>query len=112
MATKAFLTLRVITSSTAKIAPPAERSAPSNEPGDIKVSSSIAVCPCVGDAEAGHIYWTNMGIPNLDDGSIERADFDGGNRRVIIQQGVTHTPKQIHLDKPNGYIGATARACG
>jgi len=22
------------------------------------------------DAEAGHIYWTNMGIPNLDDGSI------------------------------------------
>jgi hypothetical protein len=25
------------------------------------------------DAEAGHIYWTNMGIPNLDDGSIERA---------------------------------------
>ena len=45
-----------------------------------------------------------MGIPNLDDGSIERADFDGGNRRVIIPQGVTHTPKQIHLDKPNGKL--------
>ena len=29
------------------------------------------------DADAGHIYWTNMGIPNLDDGSIERADLDG-----------------------------------
>jgi hypothetical protein len=51
------------------------------------------------DAEAGHIYWTNMGVPNLDDGSIERADFDGGNRRVIVPQGVTHSPKQIHLDK-------------
>src|SRR5438046_468294 len=51
------------------------------------------------DAEAGHIYWTNMGIPNLDDGSIERADLNGGNRRVIVPQGVTHTPKQIHLDK-------------
>jgi hypothetical protein len=25
------------------------------------------------DAEAGHIYWTNMGVPNLDDGSIERS---------------------------------------
>jgi hypothetical protein len=56
------------------------------------------------DAEAGHIYWTNMGIPSLNDGLIERADIDGGNRRVIIPQGVTHTPKQIHLDKPNGKL--------
>ncbi|OKO71548.1 hypothetical protein [Bradyrhizobium sp. AS23.2] len=23
------------------------------------------------DAEEGHIYWSNMGIPNLDDGSID-----------------------------------------
>jgi hypothetical protein len=36
------------------------------------------------DAEAGHIYWTNMGIPNLDDGSIERAYLSGGNCRVIV----------------------------
>src|SRR5437763_1498213 len=56
------------------------------------------------DAEAGHIYWTNMGIPNLDDGSIERADLNGGNRRVIVPQGVTHTPKQIHLDKGGGKL--------
>ena len=32
------------------------------------------------DVEAGHIYWTNMGVPNLNDGSIERADLDGRNR--------------------------------
>jgi hypothetical protein len=56
------------------------------------------------DAQAGHIYWTNMGIPNLDDGSIERADLDGGNRKVIVPQGVTHTPKQLHLDKENGKL--------
>jgi hypothetical protein len=56
------------------------------------------------DTEARHIYWTNMGVPNLDDGSIERADFDGSNRRVIVPQGVTHTPKQIHLDKENGKL--------
>jgi sugar lactone lactonase YvrE len=56
------------------------------------------------DAEAGHIYWTNMGVPNLDDGSIERADLDGGNRTVIVPQGVTHTPKQIHLDKKGGKL--------
>ncbi|TMJ49467.1 MAG: 3-hydroxyacyl-CoA dehydrogenase, partial [Alphaproteobacteria bacterium] len=55
------------------------------------------------DAEAGHIYWTNMGIPNLDDGSIERADLDGGNRRVIVPQGVTHTPKQrVMRGNPDG----------
>jgi hypothetical protein len=56
------------------------------------------------DAQARHIYWTNMGVPNLDDGSIERADLDGSNRRVIVPQGVTHTPKQIHLDKQNGKL--------
>ena len=56
------------------------------------------------DVEAGHIYWTNMGIPNLDDGSIERADLDGGNRKIIVPPGVTHTPKQLHLDKENGKL--------
>ena len=25
------------------------------------------------DAEAGHIYWTNMGVPSLNDGTIEGA---------------------------------------
>lgn len=56
------------------------------------------------DAEAGHIYWTNMGIPNLDDGSIERADIDGKNRKVIVPRGHTHTPKQIILDKKAGKL--------
>jgi hypothetical protein len=56
------------------------------------------------DVEAGHIYWTNMGIPYLNDGSIERADIDGKNRKVIVPQGATFTPKQIHLDKENGKL--------
>ncbi len=56
------------------------------------------------DVEAGHIYWTNMGIPNLDDGSIERADVDGKNRKTIVPQGETHTPKQIILDKKGGKL--------
>src|SRR5580704_12333227 len=56
------------------------------------------------DVEAGHIYWTNMGVPNLNDGSIERADLDGKNRRVIVPQGATFTPKQIQLDKKNGKL--------
>jgi DNA-binding beta-propeller fold protein YncE len=56
------------------------------------------------DVEAGHIYWTNMGVPSLNDGSIERADTDGKNREVIIPQGIIFTPKQIHLDKKNGKL--------
>src|SRR5258705_6809528 len=56
------------------------------------------------DVEAGHIYWTNMGIPSLNDGSIERADIDGKNRKTIVAQGKTHTPKQIILDKKGGKL--------
>jgi hypothetical protein len=66
---------------------------------DCHLPDGIAV-----DAAAGHIYWTNMGVPNLDDGSIERADLDGKNRRVIVPRGVTFTPKQIQLDKKNGRL--------
>jgi DNA-binding beta-propeller fold protein YncE len=56
------------------------------------------------DVEGGHIYWTNMGVPNLNDGSIERADLDGGNRKTIVPKGTTFTPKQLQLDKQNGKL--------
>jgi sugar lactone lactonase YvrE len=57
------------------------------------------------DVEAGHIYWTNMGSsPSTNDGSIERADIDGNNRRVIVPPGGTFTPKQLQLDKENGKL--------
>ncbi len=53
------------------------------------------------DVEAGHIYWTNMGVPSRNDGSIERADLGGGNRRTIVPEGGTFTPKQLTLDRNN-----------
>jgi hypothetical protein len=57
------------------------------------------------DADAGHIYWTNMGSsPGTNDGSIERADVDGRYRRSIVAPGATFTPKQLHLDKTNGKL--------
>jgi DNA-binding beta-propeller fold protein YncE len=56
------------------------------------------------DVEARHIYWTNMGVPNLNDGSIERSDLDGRNRKVIVPEGGTFTPKQLHIDKKNGKL--------
>jgi len=56
------------------------------------------------DAGAGHVYWTNMGNPSANDGSIERADLDGGNRTVIVTPGNTFTPKQIQLDVAGGKL--------
>ena len=53
------------------------------------------------DLENGHLYWTDMGVPNRDDGMIERADLDGRNRTTIIPAGATFTPKQLHLDSKN-----------
>jgi DNA-binding beta-propeller fold protein YncE len=56
------------------------------------------------DAAAGHVYWTNMGNPRANDGSIERANLDGSNVTNIIPPGVTFTPKQAQLDKKNGKL--------
>ena len=67
---------------------------------DCRLPDGIAV-----DVGAGHVYWTNMGSsPSTNDGSIERADLDGKNRRVIVPLGSTFTPKQIQLDKKNGKL--------
>ncbi|HUN96615.1 MAG TPA: 3-hydroxyacyl-CoA dehydrogenase [Bradyrhizobium sp.] len=67
---------------------------------DCQMPDGIAI-----DVGAGHIYWTNMGAsPDANDGSIERADLDGSNRRVIVPRGSTFTPKQLHLDKGGGKL--------
>ncbi|MER5791137.1 3-hydroxyacyl-CoA dehydrogenase [Streptomyces sp. NPDC001980] len=50
------------------------------------------------DVGAGHVYWTNMGVPTENDGSVERVDLAGGNRTTIVPEGATHTPKQLHLE--------------
>ena len=50
------------------------------------------------DVQAGHVYWTNMGAPPANDGSIERVDLDGRNRITVVPSGGTYTPKQLHFD--------------
>ncbi|MBY5461210.1 3-hydroxyacyl-CoA dehydrogenase [Rhizobium leguminosarum] len=77
---------------------------PDGSDGKIIVAGCHLPDGVVVDVEAGHIYWTNMGVPNLNDGTIERADLDGGNRKVIVPQGVTFTPKQLHLEKRSGKL--------
>jgi hypothetical protein len=56
------------------------------------------------DVAAGHIYWTNMGVPKANDGSLERADLDGRNRKTIVSEGGTFTPKQVQLEKKSGKL--------
>jgi 3-hydroxyacyl-CoA dehydrogenase/DNA-binding beta-propeller fold protein YncE len=56
------------------------------------------------DVAAGHLYWTNMGNPKANDGSILRSNLDGSHMTTIIAPGGTFTPKQIQLDQKNGKI--------
>jgi len=56
------------------------------------------------DVAAGHIYWTNMGNPKANDGTIDRANLDGTNVTNIVPPGKTWTPKQLQLDVKNGKL--------
>lgn len=50
------------------------------------------------DAEAGHVYWTNMGSPKANDGAVLRCNLQGGELTTIVESGRTFTPKQLQLD--------------
>ena len=56
------------------------------------------------DSAAGHMYWTNMGNPKANDGSILRSDLDGKNMTTIVAPGGTFTPKQLQLEKESGKL--------
>ena len=56
------------------------------------------------DIAARHIYWTNMGNPKLNDGSILRADLDGKKMTTIVPPGGTFTPKQLQLETTGGKL--------
>src|SRR5215475_12517468 len=56
------------------------------------------------DVAAGHIYWTDMGNPSVNDGSIDRADLDGRHLTNIVPAGGTFTPKQHQVDKQSGKL--------
>ena len=56
------------------------------------------------DVAARHIYWTNMGDPKRNDGSIMRSDLNGRNIVTIVPPGGTFTPKQLQLEKRSGKL--------
>ena len=54
------------------------------------------------DVEKGHIYWSNMGRANDDDGSVVRTNLDGSHFTTLVPKGGTFTAKQMKLDETHG----------
>jgi len=50
------------------------------------------------DVAGGHLYWTTMGVPADDDGSVRRSELDGSQVTTIVPAGGSYTPKQLRLD--------------
>lgn len=51
------------------------------------------------DACEGRMYWTNMGNPSKNDGTVLSAKLDGSDVKTVIASGHVHTPKQLHIDQ-------------
>ncbi|KAH8621484.1 3-hydroxybutyryl-CoA dehydrogenase [Alternaria alternata] len=47
------------------------------------------------------LYYTNMGVPPLNDGSVYSLCPDGSDLQVVLSKGQIHTPKQLALDDTN-----------
>jgi hypothetical protein len=61
------------------------------------------------DVAAGHIYWTDMGDPESNDGSNMRSDLNGKNMITIVPHGGTFTPKQLQMEKSSGKLNWSDR---
>ena len=53
---------------------------------------------------AGKLFWTSMGIPSKNDGSIWSSNLDGSDVKVVIAPGSVHTPKQLVVDQVNSKL--------
>lgn len=63
---------------------------------NLPMPDGIAISPSL-----GRMLWSNMGNPSENDGTIESANLDGSDRKVIVPVGVAHTPKQLTIDHIN-----------
>lgn len=53
---------------------------------------------------AGKFFFTSMGVPSKNDGSITSANLDGTDAKEIVPAGAVHTPKQLTVDHENKKI--------
>ena len=56
------------------------------------------------DVARGRLYWTNMGNPTANDGSILSSDLEGSQLTTIVPPGATFTPKQLQIEKDSGKL--------
>jgi hypothetical protein len=56
------------------------------------------------DLAGGHLFWTDMGVPADNDGTVMRSDLDGKNVMTIVPKGMTYTPKQLRIDTAGGKL--------
>jgi hypothetical protein len=45
------------------------------------------------------IYWTNMGFPTSNDGTVQSCKLDGSDIQTVVPAGGVHTPKQPIIDQ-------------
>ncbi|KAK6000289.1 hypothetical protein QM012_003921 [Aureobasidium pullulans] len=50
------------------------------------------------EAHGGKLYYTNMGMPSLNNGSVCSLDLDGTDTKTIVPPGKIFTPKQLSID--------------
>src|SRR5580704_7684963 len=48
------------------------------------------------DVAAGHLYWTNMGNPTANDGSIERADLTEATSPILFVRATLSLPSNCN----------------
>jgi hypothetical protein len=80
---------------------------PTDDGSDLKVllnGRNTGPDGIVVDTASKKIYWTNMGSPSANDGTIERSDLDGSNLTTIVPKAGTWTPKQLKLDAKHGKL--------
>jgi sugar lactone lactonase YvrE len=56
------------------------------------------------DVAGRHLFWTNMGAPNANDGFVDRTNLDGTALSAVVPTGGTFTPKQLKIDSTNGKL--------
>ena len=65
------------------------------------------------DAAAGHLYWTNMGNPTANDGSIERADLMEKTLPTLFLRAAPSLPSNCNSMRRTGsFTGAIVKGCG
>lgn len=56
------------------------------------------------DSATGTMFWTNMGIPGNNDGSVHSASVDGTNIQTVVSPGTINTPKQLAVESTSKKI--------